>query len=270
MRGMSLVLWNAAVSSRGSTVTGRSASIVPSTCGSDGGAWPRKAVRRSRPGERSRATAASSATVAEARGSLLPCATATRTALLPPGGTTPPSPPEKSGSRMNTALRLARSCPAAAARVGAFLDLARAGRAADGRVAVVDQGVHQDALLGDEVVHLLLRPADDRVDLDHLPPVVPLDDLGLAAVAGLVPAHPGDPGIVVGQRPLQWLDLAQIAAQVGIASVEPGAQRGVLLLHAARRGDVEQLDRIDGLHRVPGPDGLGEVITGVEENDVDA
>ena len=69
MRGISVLLWNAAVSSSGSTVTSRSASIVPRTCGSDGGAWPRKAVRRSRPGERSRATAASSVTVAEARGS---------------------------------------------------------------------------------------------------------------------------------------------------------------------------------------------------------
>src|SRR6185437_67670 len=162
MRGMSLLLWNAAVSSRGSTVTGRSASIVPSTCGSDGGAWPRKAVRRSSPGERSLATAASPATVAEALGSLLPCATATST----PSG-------------MNTALRLAGAGPAAAARVRALLDAARAGGAADGRVAVVDQGIHQDALLGDEVVHLLLRPADDRVDLDHFPPVVPLDDPGL-------------------------------------------------------------------------------------------
>src|SRR5690348_5139886 len=132
---MSALLWNAAVSSNGSTVTSSRGSIVPRTCGSDGGAWPRKAARRSSPGERSRATAASSATVAEARGSLLPCATATRTGLS-----------------MNAALRLAGACPAAAARVGALFDLARAGRAADGRVAVVDQGVHQHALLGDEVV----------------------------------------------------------------------------------------------------------------------
>src|SRR5512146_1293586 len=124
---------------------------------------------------------------------------------------------------MNTALRLAGAGPAPAARVRAFLDAARAGRAADGRIAVVDQGVHQDALLGDEVVHLLLRPADDRVDLDHLPPVVPLHDLGLAAVARLVPAHAGDPGVVVLQRPLERLDLAQVAAQVRVAPEQPRA-----------------------------------------------
>src|SRR6516165_6511658 len=162
MRGMSALLWYAAVSSSGSTVTSRPASIVLRTCGSDGGACPRKAVRRSRPGERSRASAASSAMVAEARGSALPCATATSTPL-----------------RMNAALRLAGARPPAAARVRAGLDADRAGRAAYRRVAVVDQRVHQHSLLGDEVVHLLLRPADDRVDLDHLPPVVPLHDLGL-------------------------------------------------------------------------------------------
>src|SRR5512135_1909550 len=194
MPGMSALLWNAAVSSSGSTVTSRSASIVARTCGSDGGACPRKAVRRSTPGERSLATAASSVTVAEARGSALPCATATSTprrgaeevrgARGGRGGGQPPCergvpggrPPGPAPSRMDAALRLAGPGPAAAARVGARLDADRAGRAADRRVAVVDQRVHQHALLGDVVVHLLLRPGHDRVDLDHLPPVVPLDD----------------------------------------------------------------------------------------------
>ena len=82
---MSALLWYAAVSSSGSTVTSRSASIVLRTCGSDGGAWPRKAVRRSSPGERSRATATSSAMVAEARGSALPCATAREPSWGPAG-----------------------------------------------------------------------------------------------------------------------------------------------------------------------------------------
>src|SRR5579864_1921441 len=180
MRGISALLWYAAVSSSGSTVTSRSASIVPRTCGSDGGAWPRKAVRRSSPGERSLATAASAATVAEACGSALPWATATRMGL-----------------RMDAALRLAGPGPPAAARVRSVLDADRARGAADRRVTVVDQRVHQDTVGRDEVVDLLLRPADDRVDLDHLPPVVPLDDLGLTAVACLVPAHAGDPRVVL-------------------------------------------------------------------------
>src|SRR5215470_5924896 len=217
MRGMSALLWYAAVSSSGSTVTSRSASIVPRTCGSEGGAWPRNAVRRSRPGRRCLATAASSAMVAEARGSWLPCATATRT--------------RPAGSGMDAALRLAGSRPPATARVGARLDAGCAGRAADRRVAVVDQRVDQHALLGDVVVDLLLRPAHDRVDLDHLPPVVPLDDVGLAAVAGLVPAYPGDPGVVVLQRALERLDLAQVATQVRVAAEQPRAELRVLLFH---------------------------------------
>src|SRR6516164_11394647 len=154
----------------------------------------------------------SSPMAAAARGSALPWATATR-----------PS------SRMDAALGLAGPSPAPAARVGAWLDPARAGRAADRGVAVVDQRVDQHVVGGDVVVDLLLGPADDRVDLDHLPPVVPLDHLGLAAVAGLVPAYAGDPRVVVGQRPLQRLDLAQVAAQVRVSPVQPRAQLGILL-----------------------------------------
>src|SRR4029077_16363073 len=114
-----------------------------------------------------------------------------------------PDPPgETPRSSMDAAFGLARAGPASAARVGTGLDAERAGRAADRGVAVVDQRVDQHAVGGDVVVDLLLGPADDRVDLDHLPPVVPLDHLGLAAVAGLVPAHAGDPRVIVGQRPL--------------------------------------------------------------------
>src|SRR5215831_6251785 len=105
----------------------------------------------------------SSPMAAAARGSELPCATATRPC-----------------SGMNAALGLAGPGPAPAARIGAGLDPARAGRAADRGIAVVDQRVDQHAVGGDVVVDLFLRPADDRVDLDHFPPVVPLDHLGLA------------------------------------------------------------------------------------------
>src|SRR6202022_688852 len=155
------------------------------------------------------------------------------------------------------------ACPPPAARAAARLDANRAGRAANGWVAVVDQRVHQHAVGGDEVIHLLLRPADGGVDLDHLPPVVPLDDLGLAAVARLVPAHAGDPGVVVGQGPLERLDLAQVAAQVGGAPEQPRPRLRVLFGHGAGRSDVDQVDRVHHLDRVPGADGLGEVVAGV-------
>src|SRR3984885_2159303 len=121
---------------------------------------PRSRARRATSG-------ISSPMAAAARGSALPWATATRAPLS-----------------MDAALGLACPGPAAAARVGPRLDPERAGRAADRRVAVVDQRVDQYSVGGDVVVDLLLGPADDRVELDHLPQVVPLDHLGLAAVAG--------------------------------------------------------------------------------------
>src|SRR3974377_1468708 len=114
---------------------------------------PRSAARRATSG-------ISPPIAAAARGSGLPCATRTR-----------------ASSRMvDAALGLACPGPAPAARVGPGLDPDRAGRAADRRIAVVDQRVDQHAVDGDVVVDLLLGPADDRVDLDHLAPVVPLDD----------------------------------------------------------------------------------------------
>src|ERR1700722_13088990 len=206
---------------------------------------------------------------AAARGSALPGATATRASLGSAGfrGDDPPGTPRSS---MDAALGLACPGPAPAARVGPSVDPERAGRAADRRVAVVDQRVDQHSVGGDVVVDLLLGPADDRVDLDHLPAVVPLDHLGLAAVAGLVPADAGDPRVIVGQRPLQRLHLAQVAAQVRVTPVEPGAELGVLLGDGAGRGDVNQVDRVHDLDRVPGAYRLGEVVTGVEEDHVDA
>src|SRR6516165_1192932 len=202
----------------------------------------------------------SSPRAAAARGSTLPCATA----MKPSGsagfwGDAPLGTPR---SRMDAAFGLAGPGPAPAARVGAGLDPARAGRAADRGVAVVDQRVDQYAVGGDVVVDLLLGPADNRVDLDHLPPVVPLDHLGLTAIAGLVAAHASDPRVIVGQGPLQRLDLAQVTAQVRVAPVQPGAEFGVLLRDGPRRGDVDQVDRVYDLNGVPGADRLGEVVTG--------
>src|SRR5580698_8524050 len=99
--------------------------------------------------------------VAAARGSLLPWAT-------------PMSTPDSASSDMDPALGLAGALPPPAARVVARPDPCRAGRAADRRVTVVHQRVDQHVVVGDELVDLLAGPPDDRVDLDHLPPVIPL------------------------------------------------------------------------------------------------
>src|SRR5260370_17061138 len=169
---------------------------------------------------------------AAARGSALPWATATRARLrsagfrgddsFPRGEPNPPPPPgETPRLGMDAALGLARAGPAPAAGVGAGLDPERAGGTADRGVAVVDQRVDQHAVGGDVVVDLLLGPADDRVDLDHLPPVVPLDHLGLPAVAGLVPAHAGDPRVVVGHPPPHPPPLPLLPPQPPLPPVHP-------------------------------------------------
>src|SRR4029077_10272819 len=171
---------------------------------------------------------------------------------------------------VRAALGLARARPAAAARVGAGLDPHGAGRAADRRVTLIDERVDQHAILFDVGVHLLLGPGGDRVDLDHGPPGVPFDHPGVAAGGRLLPPHTGDPGVVGVERPLQRHALAQIAAQVGVAPVQPGPELGVLLGHRPGGGDADEVHRVDRLHGVPGADRLGKVVTGVEEDDVQA
>src|SRR5215469_18262436 len=84
---------------------------------------------------------------------------------------------------MDATLGLGGASPAPAARVGSRGHARSAGTAAARRIAVVDQRVHQNAMLGDVIVDILLRPLDDRVDLDHLALGVPLDDLGAGAGA---------------------------------------------------------------------------------------
>ncbi len=124
-------------------------------------------------------------------------------------------------------------------------------------------------MLTDVVVDVLLRPLDDRVDLHHLAPGVPLDDLGIGPGVGLLPADAGDPGIVGLERLLERNDLAQVAAQVRVARVQLGAKLRVLLFHRRRRGDIDHIDRVHDRDGISGADRLGEVVARVEEEHVD-
>src|SRR5215469_12729333 len=90
-------------------------------------------------------------------------------------------------SGVDAALGLGGPRPPAAARVGPVGHPGRAGPAADRWIAVVDERVHQDVVGGDVVIDLLLGPFHDGVDLEHLPPRVPLDDLGVMAGVCLLP-----------------------------------------------------------------------------------
>jgi hypothetical protein len=87
---------------------------------------------------------------------------------------------------------------------------------------------------------------------------------------GLGASQSRGPRVVPRQRVDQGLHLAQLAAQVGVGLVEVLAVGRVLLGHRLHRGDRQQVDRHRRLDGVPGADRLHEVVSGVEEDHVDA
>ena len=101
---------------------------------------------------------------------------------------------------MDAALGLAGAGPSAAARVVAGGDPARAGPAADAGIAVVDERVDEDAVVGDVGLDLLVAPASQGRDLDLALLGVPADDRRDDPVVGLGAAQAGGPGVVLRQR----------------------------------------------------------------------
>src|SRR4051812_43366649 len=100
-------------------------------------------------GANARTSAAIASTTAAKRGSVLPCATSTS------GGPDDAGPDDASSadadSDVKTALHLAGAGPATlAARTGL-----RAGGAADGAVALGQQRVRQQSVVGDVTVHVV-------------------------------------------------------------------------------------------------------------------
>src|SRR5262245_39900382 len=134
---------------------------------------------------------------------------------------------------MQAALRLLAAAPAARARRLPGADRAGAGPAADGGVAALVQPVVGDVLGPHVVPDLFAGPAHERVDLHQAETGIGLDGRGLGAVGGLVAPDGGDPGLVAAEGLAQRLDLAQLAAAVGLALPEPFALGGGLLGHGA-------------------------------------
>src|SRR5690606_14341832 len=87
---------------------------------------------------------------------------------------------------------------------------------------------------------------------------------------GLAAAYAGSPGVVVGERPLQRLHLAQGTAGVGVALEESRTVLAVLLTDRLARLDREHPDRHALGDLVTYPKRLREVQPGVEEHHVDA
>src|SRR5690242_11210538 len=82
----------------------------------------------------------------------------------------------------------------------ASLTLTGAGGAADRAVALGEQRVDDHVVVGDVALDIVDRPTRERVDLDHVVLVVPLDDLDLAAGLGLIAADARCPRDIWRQR----------------------------------------------------------------------
>src|SRR5450631_349537 len=107
--------------------------------------------------------------------------------------------------------------PAAGARVLARLDGARAGGAADRRVATVVHRVDRDAVLLGVGAHLVHGPADEWAHLHDV--AVGAIDLDLGRVGAgdrLLVAEASHPGVAIGERAAERLDLADAAALVSL------------------------------------------------------
>src|SRR6478672_1842809 len=112
---------------------------------------------------------------------------------------------------VDAAFELVRAGPAARAFVLADEDGARAGNAADGRIARVVQRVVRNLVHVDVRLDALGVPVHDGLDLPDAVPLRPLDALCVGPRQRLLAANAGDPGVVGRERALERLDLADVA-----------------------------------------------------------
>src|SRR5262245_10811038 len=134
--------------------------------------------------------------------------------------------------RVQAALDLFLTRPAAGARVLAWHHLARAVRASDRRVVPVVQRVVGNLVLANVGPDVVEAPVRQRVRLHESELLVPLDLLRVRPRGGLVAADAGDPGVDLAERALQGLDLANRAALVGSALPKLVTVQPRLLLEA--------------------------------------
>ena len=148
---------------------------------------------------------------------------------------------------VNPALGLVPAAPTARTQVFAGLDLGRAGHAADRRIALRLQRVTRQLRLGEIGVERRLVPVGERVDLQ--PAFVDLEPRQRTA-ASLKAFASRNPGVEWREGTTQRLDLAQVAATIGI--IAP-AQAGLVLL-----GEQIRIGPIDT--QVGEPQRLGNLV----------
>lgn len=148
------------------------------------------------------------------------------------------------------------SRPASSARIFALIDGTRAGPAADGAIALLDQRMARQVVLVQPGLDVVGVPVGQRIDPQH--PVQHLERFQLRPRRGLIAFAPGDDGVEPGRRPRQGSDLAQVAAGVGIRlpKVVAGVQRRLL---ARIRRDQPHVGQAQGLGQ------LGAIGQGLEE-----
>ncbi len=121
------------------------------------------------------------------------------------------------------------------------------GNAADRAVPRVVQRVVRDLVDGDVGLDALRVPVDERVDLPDAVALRPLHLGRLRAARRLLPPDARDPGAVGLERGQQRLDLADVAAAVGIPLPQVWPLLHVLLGHGddGRRGQQLQAVALD-------------------------
>src|SRR5918998_2916100 len=133
--------------------------------------------------------------------------------------------------------------PSPASRPGVLVGVhgSRLRLAPDALVPLVQQRVYRHVVLLDVVPHLLVCPVGERRDLGRPVTLLPRDGPGVRPLGRLVPAYTRHPRVVAPEGPLQRLDLADLATQVGGAGAQLLAVALDLLLE--RKRGLQDLER---------------------------
>src|SRR6476620_6720763 len=117
---------------------------------------------------------------------------------------------------MDAAFELVRPGPPSGTLVLAGKNRARAGDAADRRIARVVQRVVGNFVDVDVRLDALRVPVHDGLDLPDPVALGPLDALRVGPCQSLLAADAGDPRVVRRERTLERLDLADVTAAVRV------------------------------------------------------
>ena len=149
-------------------------------------------------------------------------------------------------ARLQAALTRVRVLPppATGARICTGLDRTRAWRATDARIAAIVQSVVRQVARLDVGPHVLLRPIEQRTDLPQAVPLIPRHRLAERTLLRLLAAHARDPGTMTGDRALERLDLADVAATLPLLDTQVEAIDAVVahVLLDQLRIRIEDLD----------------------------